>query len=162
MILCTNACFQGHGISAADIKKFEEAGFHTVESVAFAPKKSLISIKGISEAKADKIMVPFFSLFSFVHKNCNKMSPLKRQRLRNLCPWVSPLPQSTTRSELTWSRLPLVQRNWTSCWVEALRLAASLKSLANFALERRSCASLLPSRARYVKINKNEFCIVSL
>nr|CAG4637896.1 EOG090X0906 [Chydorus sphaericus] len=47
---------EGHGISAADIKKFEEAGFHTVESIAYAPKKALISIKGISEAKADKIM----------------------------------------------------------------------------------------------------------
>ncbi|CAG0899231.1 unnamed protein product [Cyprideis torosa] len=45
-----------HGISAADIKKLEEAGYHTVESVAFAPKKMLLSIKGISEAKADKIM----------------------------------------------------------------------------------------------------------
>jgi len=44
------------GISAADIKKLEEAGFHTVESVAFAPKKQLLTIKGISEAKADKIL----------------------------------------------------------------------------------------------------------
>lgn len=35
----------------------EEAGYFTVEAVAFAPKKSLLAIKGISEAKADKIMV---------------------------------------------------------------------------------------------------------
>lgn len=34
----------------------QEAGYHTVESVAFAPKKSLITIKGISEAKAEKIL----------------------------------------------------------------------------------------------------------
>nr|CAG4641003.1 EOG090X0906 [Eulimnadia texana] len=47
---------QANGISAADVKKLEEAGFHTVESVAFAPKKSLLAIKGISEAKADKIL----------------------------------------------------------------------------------------------------------
>ena len=32
-----------------------DAGYHTVESVAFTPKKALITIKGISEAKADKI-----------------------------------------------------------------------------------------------------------
>ena len=44
------------GISATDIKKLEEAGYYTVESVAYAPKKALIGIKGISEAKADKIM----------------------------------------------------------------------------------------------------------
>ena len=37
------------------MKKLTDAGYHTVESVAFAPKKALITIKGISEAKADKI-----------------------------------------------------------------------------------------------------------
>ncbi|XP_013783490.1 DNA repair protein RAD51 homolog A isoform X2 [Limulus polyphemus] len=47
---------EGNGISAMDIKKLEEKGFHTVESVAFAPKKELLCIKGISEAKADKIL----------------------------------------------------------------------------------------------------------
>ncbi|XP_069371747.1 DNA repair protein RAD51 homolog 2 isoform X2 [Paralichthys olivaceus] len=44
------------GISASDIKKLEEAGFHTIEAVAYAPKKELLNIKGISEAKADKIL----------------------------------------------------------------------------------------------------------
>ncbi|GFZ48036.1 DNA repair protein RAD51 [Saitozyma sp. JCM 24511] len=44
------------GISAADTKKLAEAGYHTVESVAFTPKKQLCTIKGISEAKADKIL----------------------------------------------------------------------------------------------------------
>ncbi|CAD5121500.1 DgyrCDS10004 [Dimorphilus gyrociliatus] len=45
-----------HGISANDCKKLAESGLHTVESVAYAPKKQLLSIKGISEAKADKIL----------------------------------------------------------------------------------------------------------
>lgn len=31
-------------------------GFHTVESIAYTPKKALLAIKGISEAKADKIL----------------------------------------------------------------------------------------------------------
>lgn len=47
---------EGNGIGAADIKKLEEAGFHTVEAVAYAPKKQLLSIKGISETKADKLI----------------------------------------------------------------------------------------------------------
>lgn len=47
---------ESRGVSAADVKKMTEAGFHTVESLAFAPKKQLITIKGISEAKADKIL----------------------------------------------------------------------------------------------------------
>uniref|UniRef100_A0AAZ3SKW1 DNA repair protein RAD51 homolog n=1 Tax=Oncorhynchus tshawytscha TaxID=74940 RepID=A0AAZ3SKW1_ONCTS len=42
------------GISASDLKKLEDAGFHTIEAVAYAPKKELLNIKGISEAKADK------------------------------------------------------------------------------------------------------------
>ncbi|PKU27963.1 hypothetical protein llap_21733 [Limosa lapponica baueri] len=46
------------GINANDVKKLEEAGFHTVEAVAYAPKKELLNIKGISEAKADKILLP--------------------------------------------------------------------------------------------------------
>ncbi|XP_060533244.1 DNA repair protein RAD51 homolog 1 [Cylas formicarius] len=47
---------EGNGINAGDIKKLEESGYHTIESVAFAPKKHLLTIKGISEAKADKIL----------------------------------------------------------------------------------------------------------
>lgn len=47
---------EGNGISAADVKKLEEGGYYTVESVAFAHKKELLAIKGISEAKADKIL----------------------------------------------------------------------------------------------------------
>lgn len=51
---------QANGISASDVKKLEEGGYYTVEAVAFAPKKQLLAIKGISEAKADKIAVSTF------------------------------------------------------------------------------------------------------
>ncbi|VDD76134.1 unnamed protein product [Mesocestoides corti] len=47
---------EGSGISAADVKKLQEAGFYSVESIQFVPKKALLSIKGISEMKADKIL----------------------------------------------------------------------------------------------------------
>jgi DNA repair protein RAD51 len=47
---------EGSGINATDVKKLMEAGFHTVESVAYATRKQLTSIKGISEAKADKLL----------------------------------------------------------------------------------------------------------
>ena len=47
---------QEHGISATDIKKLEEAGYHTIEAVAFTPKKHLVLVKGLSEAKVDKIV----------------------------------------------------------------------------------------------------------
>ncbi|KAJ3351205.1 recombinase rad51 [Allomyces javanicus] len=44
------------GITATDVKKLAEQGYHTIEAVAYTPKKTLITIKGISEAKADKII----------------------------------------------------------------------------------------------------------
>lgn len=47
---------QEAGIHPNDIKKLEDAGFHTVEAIAYTPKKNLISIKGISEQKAEKIL----------------------------------------------------------------------------------------------------------
>ncbi|KAL0578714.1 RecA recombinase Rhp51 [Marasmius crinis-equi] len=47
---------QEAGIHPNDIKKLSDAGLNTVESVAFTPKKNLITIKGISEQKADKIL----------------------------------------------------------------------------------------------------------
>lgn len=47
---------EGNGINSGDIKKLLEAGYHTIESIAFAPKKHLLTIKGVSEAKAEKIL----------------------------------------------------------------------------------------------------------
>ena len=47
---------QEAGIHANDIKKLAEAGLNTVEAVAFTPKKNLVTIKGISDQKADKIL----------------------------------------------------------------------------------------------------------
>uniref|UniRef100_A0A914W3S8 DNA repair protein RAD51 homolog n=1 Tax=Plectus sambesii TaxID=2011161 RepID=A0A914W3S8_9BILA len=44
-----------NGIDAKDVRKLKEAGLNTVEAVAYAPKKELLSIKGISDIKADKI-----------------------------------------------------------------------------------------------------------
>ena len=44
------------GIAEGDIKKLTEAGYHTVEAVAFTPRKALILVKGLSEAKLDKIL----------------------------------------------------------------------------------------------------------
>lgn len=44
------------GINAADVKKLQEAGYYTVESIVMTPRKTLLEVKGISEAKADKIL----------------------------------------------------------------------------------------------------------
>ncbi|KAJ1680240.1 recombinase rad51 [Spiromyces aspiralis] len=44
------------GISANDVKKLLEAGYYTVEAVAYTPRKQLLTIKGFAEAKVDKII----------------------------------------------------------------------------------------------------------
>ncbi|XP_074556819.1 DNA repair protein RAD51 homolog 1-like [Curcuma longa] len=44
------------GIAAVDVKKLKDAGLCTVESVAYTPRKDLLQIKGISDAKVDKII----------------------------------------------------------------------------------------------------------
>lgn len=49
-------CAQAHGISLKDCEKLTEAGYATLEAVAYTPKKLLCQVKGISEAKADKII----------------------------------------------------------------------------------------------------------
>jgi len=46
-----------HGIAANDIQKLNDAGFHTVESIAHATTRKLADVKGISEAKVNKLKV---------------------------------------------------------------------------------------------------------
>lgn len=45
-----------HGINNADVKKLIDAGFQTVESISYTAKKNLINIKGMTDAKVDKII----------------------------------------------------------------------------------------------------------
>ncbi|KAI5170642.1 DNA repair protein RAD51 [Nematocida sp. LUAm3] len=60
---------QNEGVmTQADILKLTEAGYHTVESIAFTPKKHLLLIKGFSETKVDKVI-----------KEANRLIPLRFQ-----------------------------------------------------------------------------------
>ena len=51
-----NLQLKASGIAAIDVKKLKDAGLCTIESVAYSPRKDLLQIKGISEAKVDKII----------------------------------------------------------------------------------------------------------
>lgn len=46
---------QNHGINVADIKKLKTAGICTIKGIQMTTKKRLCTIKGITEAKVDKI-----------------------------------------------------------------------------------------------------------
>lgn len=52
---CPAARPQELGVAAVDIKKLKEGGINTVESLAFASKRELCEIKGMSDAKVAKI-----------------------------------------------------------------------------------------------------------
>ncbi|KTW25774.1 DNA repair protein rhp51 [Pneumocystis carinii B80] len=73
---------EGNGISASDIKKIIEAGYNTVEAIAYTPKRAILLIKGISEAKADKLiseaskLVPmgFTTATEFHQRRCELIS----------------------------------------------------------------------------------------
>jgi DNA repair protein RAD51 len=45
-----------NGLSARDIKLFTDAGYNTIESIAYTPRRHLEQIKGVSEQKAGKIL----------------------------------------------------------------------------------------------------------
>lgn len=60
----SNSRHKASGIAALDVKKLKDAGLCTVESVAYSPRKELLQIKGISEAKVDKIIEAGLSLSS--------------------------------------------------------------------------------------------------
>jgi DNA repair protein RAD51 len=44
------------GLTKRDIQLVVDGGYHTVESVAYTPRRVLEQIKGISEQKATKIL----------------------------------------------------------------------------------------------------------
>jgi meiotic recombination protein DMC1 len=46
---------QNHGINVADLKKLKAAGICTIRGLKMQTKKKLCQIKGLSEAKVDKI-----------------------------------------------------------------------------------------------------------
>jgi DNA repair protein RAD51 len=47
---------------APDIKKLREAGYHTIEAVAYATKKELGNIKGLSDNKVEKVVEAAFKM----------------------------------------------------------------------------------------------------
>ncbi|RWR76207.1 DNA repair protein RAD51 isoform X1 [Cinnamomum micranthum f. kanehirae] len=47
---------QASGIASLDVKKLKDAGLCTVEAVTYCPRKEILQIKGISDAKVDKII----------------------------------------------------------------------------------------------------------
>lgn len=55
---------QGSGIAAVNVKKLNDAELCTVEAVAYSPRKELLLIKGIIEAKVDKIFEAGMFCFS--------------------------------------------------------------------------------------------------
>jgi hypothetical protein len=103
------------GISASDTDKLVKAGYHTVEAVAFTPKKQLLTIKGISEAKADKILTEG-KLYCSFRRDRADVKHVKWSR------WVLRLLQRFIRGGQSWCIFQRDLRGWIRFWVVGSRL----------------------------------------
>eukprot|EP00298_Acanthocystis_sp_HF-20_P016783 c21583_g3_i3.p1 GENE.c21583_g3_i3~~c21583_g3_i3.p1 ORF type:complete len:358 (-),score=195.64 c21583_g3_i3:52-1050(-) len=68
-----------HGISGTDTKKLIEGGFHTVEAIAFSPRKQLLAVKGISEQKAEKIFEAACKLVKMGFSTANEYEKVREK-----------------------------------------------------------------------------------
>ncbi|CAB3993934.1 meiotic recombination DMC1 LIM15 homolog [Paramuricea clavata] len=57
---------QNHGINVADIKKLKTSGIYTIKGVQMTTRRKLCQIKGISEAKMEKIKVCIFMILQTI------------------------------------------------------------------------------------------------
>jgi hypothetical protein len=64
------------GVNAGDVKKAKEAGFHTVDCLLMVTKKTLHQIKGLSEAKCDKMIEAARQLLPVCHAACIRLVPV--------------------------------------------------------------------------------------
>ncbi|VFQ98281.1 unnamed protein product [Cuscuta campestris] len=97
------------------VEQLQDSGLYTVESVMYAPRKDLVQIKGISEAKVDKIIEAGLS-FSVLTTSCftrccnyaYQQTNLTNtnQQLQNWCPWALGF---TCASQLHAQRLEIIQ-----------------------------------------------------
>jgi hypothetical protein len=101
------------GLTATDIKKLTEAGYHTVESVAYTPKKALLAIKGISETKADKFLTEGMCLSEMeeAHAKERKTNEFNCHQLLNWSTWDSLQLWISTIVDRNLYALPLVQKS---------------------------------------------------
>jgi DNA repair protein RAD51 len=72
------SALETQGITATLIKKLELAGFHSVESVSFAHKKKIMSVRGISIANAEKIIEAATKLVPFQFTTATEYETKKR------------------------------------------------------------------------------------
>ena len=63
---------QDHGISSADIKKLVDAGYNSLESIAYTAKKNFLAIKGLSEIKVEKITKAVYDILKLGIQPCAK------------------------------------------------------------------------------------------
>eukprot|EP00053_Salpingoeca_punica_P013398 m.121179 g.121179 ORF g.121179 m.121179 type:complete len:350 (-) comp16196_c0_seq1:254-1303(-) len=64
---------QGTAVNVADINKLKEFGLHTVESVIQCPRRRLLTIKGFSDAKVDKIKASAAKLVPLQFETANRV-----------------------------------------------------------------------------------------
>jgi meiotic recombination protein DMC1 len=73
---------QAHGINASDISKLKSAGLCTCLGVIMTTRKELLSIKGISEGKVDKIFEAASKIESATYMTARQLSEKRMATFR--------------------------------------------------------------------------------
>ncbi len=74
-----------HGINTTDIQKLAERGIYTVEELFATTKKHLLDIKGITEAKVEKLRKAAKQVTGFAHAIVNASELSKTQEAKCFC-----------------------------------------------------------------------------
>ena len=73
---------QDYGISSADIKKLVDAGFNSLESIAYTAKKNIAAIRGLTDQKVEKIDKAIFEILKLGIHPCSKALEERKRILR--------------------------------------------------------------------------------
>lgn len=67
------------GFGGPDIQRLKEAGFHTCEAIAYTAKKNLMTIKGMTEAKIEKLVEAVAKMVSNIFKPASDVLKLRER-----------------------------------------------------------------------------------
>ena len=115
------SALEQHGIGAGDVKKLVEAGYNTVESIVYAPKKQLLTIKG-KESRSPSSVLKISIMLRFFFR-CSQESPRPRptksySRPRSWCPRDSRRPRRCISDDRKLFKSRQDPKSWTNCSTE--------------------------------------------
>jgi DNA repair protein RAD51 len=134
---------------------------NTIEAVAFTPKKTLLTIKGISEAKADKILTEGAAIRVLCLDEREVLTLDIYVQLASSYQWASPPQPRFIRDVVNWFTSRRVLLVWIPFWVEGSRrvqLLSFMVSIFNdFPIRKLRFAEWLETAGEF-RTGKSQIC----